>query len=44
MSIQNVASWSNLQKDWNRLKDVHLNELFLENPKVRLLLKEALPY
>ena len=33
MSIQNVASWNNLQKDWNRLKDVHLNDLFLENPK-----------
>jgi glucose-6-phosphate isomerase len=33
MSIQNVASWNSLQKDWNRLKDVHLNDLFLENPK-----------
>ena len=33
MSIQNVASWNNLQKDWNRLKDVHLNDLFLENPE-----------
>ena len=33
MSIQNVASWNNLQKDWNRLKDVHLNDLFLDNPK-----------
>ena len=33
MSIQNIASWNSLQKDWNRLKDVHLNDLFLENPK-----------
>ena len=33
MSIQNVASWNSLQKDWNRLKDVHLNDLFLENSK-----------